>query len=173
MTVAAAKGTRAKRVLAIFARAFVFNLFTSRRSRALSSFPNGHARKRRMRQAIDFSHVDVRKHSKRSRALPGYPAGDDVSLRQSRAQARNRQGVANARVVRRGPSQPHRPRFLRIWPQGHVRSVDRRELQTRLLSRKISLTSRRRSLDTTRKATSCQAVWRAWQESRAVYDSGM
>ena len=54
-------------------------MFTSRRSRALSSFPNGYACKRRMRQAIDFSHVDVCRHLERSGALHSYPTGDDVS----------------------------------------------------------------------------------------------
>lgn len=32
-----------------------------------------------MRQAIDFSHVDVRRHLERSGALHSYPTGDDVS----------------------------------------------------------------------------------------------
>jgi len=80
LTVATAKGTSEARPQAIFAWFIVFNMFTSRRSRALSSFPNGHACKRRMRQAIDFSHVDVCRHLERARALHSYPTGDDVSL---------------------------------------------------------------------------------------------
>jgi hypothetical protein len=48
-------------------------------SRALSSFPNGHMCKRRMRQAIDLPCVDVCKREVHLRALYSYPSGDAVS----------------------------------------------------------------------------------------------
>jgi hypothetical protein len=84
----------------------------------------------------------------------------------------SRRDVANERVVRGRCSEPPRLRVMRAWPQGQIRSVDRRNCGPRRLSREIPQTPRRRRIDTMRKATSGTATARAVSESCAVCDPG-
>jgi hypothetical protein len=80
LTVAAAKGTRAKRVQKPFSLGPLFSICLRRGApERFLRFQMDTCVKRRMRQAIDFSHVDVCRHLERPGALYSYPTGDDVS----------------------------------------------------------------------------------------------